>query len=64
MSDLQKLLKYFNGTATVAFFRIPIQLFGVAYATVVSNNLALYLKHLKSSVFAILAFKLATSSLE
>ena len=27
-SDLQKLLKYFNGTAIIAFFRILLALFG------------------------------------
>ena len=63
-SDLQKLLKYFNGTATLSFFRIPLALFGAGSATVVFNSLALDLKDLKSSVFAILALKLVASSLE
>ena len=43
-SDHQKLLKYFNGTAIVAFFRISF----AQSASVFSNNLALYLKDLKS----------------
>ena len=42
-SDLQKLLKSFNGTAAVAFFKIPFEL----TVSVSCNNLALYLKDLK-----------------
>ena len=42
-NDLQNLLRYFNGTVIVAFFRIPL----LPSATVVPNNLALYLKDLK-----------------
>ena len=57
--DHQKLLKYFNGTAIVGFFRIPLPWFGVGLVTLVSNNLALYLKDLKSSLV-----KLVASSLE
>ena len=34
-SDLQKLLKYFNGRASVAFYKIPFAL----SATVFPNNL-------------------------
>ena len=41
-SDLQKLLKYFNDTAIVAFFRIPLALFGADWATVFPNKLALF----------------------
>ena len=41
-SDLQKLLKYLNGTTIVALFRIPFAM------SVFLNSLALYLKDLKS----------------
>ena len=62
-SDLQKLLKYFNGTAIVAFLKILLVWFGAGWtpvfsnnlATVFPNNLALYFKDLKLSVFAISA---------
>ena len=50
-SNLQTLLKYFNGTAIVAFLKIPF----VPSAAVFHNNLALYLKDLKSSPLAISA---------
>ena len=53
LRDLQKLLRYSNGTAVVAFSAIPLTLFGPGLATVFSNNLALYLKYFKSSVFVI-----------
>ena len=33
-SDLQKLLRYFNSTAMVAFYRISMFLFGVDLASV------------------------------
>ena len=39
--DLQKLFRYFNGTAIAAYFGILSVLFGVGCATVLSNNLAL-----------------------
>ena len=52
--DLQKLLKYFSGTAIVAFFRIPLALIRVSLATVFPKNIVLYLKDLKLSVFSIL----------
>ena len=42
-NDLQKLLKYVNGAAVAAFFRIPLALFGLGWASV----LALCLKNLK-----------------
>ena len=58
--DHQKLLGHFNGTATVAFFRIEL----FPSAAVVPNNLALYSKDLKAFLFAILALKLVASSLE
>ena len=63
-SDLQKLLKCFNGTAIAAFFRIPLVLFGASRPSVFPNNLALYLRDLKSSVFAVSVLKLVASSLE
>ena len=63
-SDLQKLLIYFNGTAIVAFFRIPLAASGAGWAAVFLNKLALYLKDLNSSVFAVSASKLGVSSLE
>ena len=43
-SDLQKLLRYFNGTIIVTFCRIPSLLFGAGWATVSPDNLALSLK--------------------
>ena len=58
--DLQKLFEYFNGIAIVAFFKI---LFAPS-ASVFSNNLALLLKDLKSSVFAISPLKLVASFFE
>ena len=45
-SDLQTLLRYFNGTAMVAFFRIPLAALGTGGTAVFPNNLALYLKDL------------------
>ena len=42
-SDIQKLLKYFNGTTIVAFFRIPLS----PQASVFSNNLVLHFKNVK-----------------
>ena len=59
-SDLKKLLNYLNDTAFVAFLRIPL----VSSASVFSNNLALYLKDLKLSVFSKTALKSIASSLE
>ena len=55
--DIQKLCKYFNGTAIVAFLKILFVGFGVGCATVFHNNLALYFKDLKLLVFAILLLK-------
>ena len=60
---IQKLLKFFNETAIVRSFRIPVALFGSDRPSVFSNNIALYLKDLKLSVFAILALKRVASSL-
>ena len=59
-SDLQKLLRYFNGRQFLQFFRIPLLLL----ATVFPNNLTLYLEDLKKSVFAISLLKLVALSLE
>ena len=53
LSDLQKVLEHFNGTAILAFFRIPF----VPSTSVFPNNLFLYLKDLKLLVFAILLLK-------
>ena len=55
--DLQKLLKYFNGTAVVAFFRIPF----ASSATVFRINLALYLKDLILLALAISTLKSVAS---
>ena len=57
-SDLQKLLKYFNGTAIAAFFKISF----APSATLFPNNLALYLKDLKLSLFSVLLCKSTASS--
>ena len=63
-SDLQKLIKYFNGAAIFVLPKIPFAAFGAGWATMFSNNLALYLKELKLSVFRILFLKVDASSLE
>ena len=63
-SDHQKLLKYFNGTAIVAFFRISLALFGAGWATVFANNIDLLLKDLKLLLIATSALKLVASSLD
>ena len=60
LSDLQKLLKHFDGTAIVAFLKVPF----APFAAVFPNHLALYLKDLKLSSLAISALKLVASSLE
>ena len=59
-SDLQKLLKYFNDTAIVGFFKIPF----APSTSVFSNHLALYSKDLKLLSLAISALKLVASSFE
>ena len=53
LSGIQKSLKYFNGIAIVAFFKIPF----APSITVFPNNLALYLKDLKSLLFTKSALK-------
>ena len=63
-SDLQKLLKYFNSTVIVAFFRIPLAKFGLGWTTMFPNNLALHSKYLKLLLLAISALKLFASSFE
>ena len=45
LSDLQKLLKYFDCKAIFAFFRIPLAALS-GCASVFPNHLALYLKDL------------------
>ena len=57
--DFQKLLRYFNGAAGVASFRIEL----IQFETVLSNNLVLYPNDLKTLLFAISALKLFASSL-
>ena len=59
-SDLQKLFKYFDGTAVVPFLKA---LFAPS-ATVFPNNLALYLKDLKLLLLVILASKPVAPSFE
>ena len=51
LSDSQKLLKNFNGTGIVVFFRIEL----FPCVTVFPNNLVLYLEDLKSLVLTIIA---------
>ena len=63
-SDLQKILNYFTDTKIVEFFKMPLALLGLGWASVFPNNLASYLKDLKSSLFEILLLKPAASSLE
>ena len=55
--------RYFNGKE-VAFFRIPLLLFEVGWAAVSSNNLAIYTKDLKATLFLISALELLALSLE
>ena len=59
-SGLQKSLMYFNAAAIVAFFRIPLARYGLSWAAVFPNNLALYLKDLKLFSLAISVLKLVT----
>ena len=63
-SEFQKLCKYFNGTAIVAFRKIPFGAFSADWAALFPDNLTLYLKNLKLSVLAMLLLKLFASSLE
>ena len=60
LSDLQKLLKCFNGMAIAAFFKIKL----FPLATVSPYNLVLCSKNLKALWFAISASKSVASSLE
>ena len=57
-SDLQKLLRFVNGTAIVSFYRIQVA------AAVYPINLVLYLKDLKVLLPSIPAAILVVSSLE
>ena len=59
-SDLKKLLKYLNGTAIVAFLKIPF----APSASVFPDNLGLCLKDFKSLLLSIFALKLVVSSVE
>ena len=52
-SDLQKLLRYVNDTAIAVFFEVPF----APSATVFHNDLALYLKDLKTLPSTISALK-------
>ena len=45
-SGLQKLFRYFNGTAIILFFRIPLVLFGAVWAAAFPKNLDLSMKGL------------------
>ena len=60
-SDLHILRKFFNGTAIVVLFRIPLAAI-VGLANVFPTSSALNFKDLKSRVFAISAFKFVGSS--
>ena len=60
--NLQKLVKYFNGTPIAAFVRIPSEAL-TAWGPVFSNHLALYSKDLKLLSLTISASKLVASSL-
>ena len=63
-SDIQKLLKFCNGTAIVAFLKIRLAASGADCATLFPNNFALYLKDLKLLVFAMFLLKLTAASLD
>ena len=63
-SDLLKLLRNFNDTAILAFFKISLGSFGTGWAIVFPNNLVLYSKDLKLSVYSRLLLKLVASSFE
>ena len=60
-SDLQKLVKYFTNPAIVAFYRLPLAWFKVAWTTGFPNNLALSLKNLNLLVFTTLLSKSVAS---
>ena len=64
LSNLKKLRRYFNDTAIVTFFRVPLSWFGVGWATVFPIDLVLYSKDLKLLSLAMSASKLVASSLE
>ena len=48
----------------IVLFRIPLALFIAGWPALLSNNLTLYLKDLKSSVFSMLLLKPVVSSFE
>ena len=59
-SNLEKLLKYFNGRGIIAILKFLF----ASSISVFPNNLVLYLKELKLSLLAISALTLIVSSLE
>ena len=61
-NDLQKLLKFFNGTAIVAFLNIPLGGLGLGWVS--PSDLSIYSKGLKLLSLAISALKLVASSFE
>ena len=64
LSDIQKFLKYFNDTAIVTFSITSFASFKLDWTSVFPNYIALYSKHLKLLVLAILALILVASSFE
>ena len=62
--NLQILLRYFTGSTIVAFFRIPLLLFGAGWASASPTNAVLYSKDVETILFPISALKLVASSLE
>ena len=63
-SDLQKLLRYINGTLIVVFFKIPLLLYGAGWTSVSPANLISYMKALKVALIPITALSLVTSSFQ
>ena len=57
-SGLQKLLRYFNGVAIVAFFRIRLIWFGAGWSFVSPTNSVLFTEDWKAALFPISAIKL------
>ena len=58
---------YLNGlisTEIIEFLKIPLRWFGLGWASVFPSDLALYLKDLKLSAFAISALKSVALSFE
>ena len=59
-NNFQNLLRYFNGAAFLAYFKIKL----FPSETVFYNDLALYSKDLKALMFSVSASKFFVSSLE